>query len=131
MPTPSRNRPCSIEDDVAAAWATIAGWIRSIGHVTAVVTSSPVVAAMPPITDHTNGDSPWLSIHGWKWSETVTRSNPARSAIWACSTRARGPFSSDDKKHPNVVIAAPLLRARWPTASGPAGGATRRGRSGL
>ena len=114
MPTPSRNRPSSIDEDVAAAWARIAGWMRSIGQVTAVVTSRPVVAAMPPITDHTNGDSPWLSIHGWKWSEIVTVSNPARSAICACSTRARGPFSSEDKKHPNVVIAHRLLcRTPW------------------
>ena len=60
-------------DDVAAAWATIAGWMRSMGHVTAVVTSRPVVAAMPPMTVHTKGDSPCSSIHGWKWSEMLTR----------------------------------------------------------
>ena len=87
---------------MAVAWASTAGWMRRIGQVTAVVTSRPVVAAMPPITDQTNGDWPWLSIHGWKWSEMVTVSNPARSAMRACSTRSRGPFSSEDRKHPNV-----------------------------
>ena len=66
LPTPSSNRPSSSNEDVAAAWATIAGWMRIVGHVTAVVTRRSVVAAMAPITDHTNGLSPWSSSHGWK-----------------------------------------------------------------
>ncbi len=39
--------------------------MRTSGQVTAVVTVRPVVAAMPPITAHTNGDWPGRSIHGW------------------------------------------------------------------
>jgi hypothetical protein len=51
---------------VAAAWAMIAGWIRIIGQVTPVPTSSFSVApAMPPSTLQTNGLWPWRSIHGW------------------------------------------------------------------
>ena len=40
-----------------------------VGHVTPVPTVSFVVAAMPPMTDQTNGLWPCRSIHGWKWSE--------------------------------------------------------------
>jgi hypothetical protein len=39
--------------------------MRMVGQVTAVVTLRLVVAAMPPITDHTNGLWPWLSFQGW------------------------------------------------------------------
>ncbi len=49
---------------------------------------------MPPITDHTNGDWPWRSIHGWKWSEIHTDRNPACSARWAVATRVRASCSS-------------------------------------
>ena len=51
---------------MAAAWATIAGWMRMVGQVTAVVTWSDVVAPMAPITLQTNGLSPWSSSQGWK-----------------------------------------------------------------
>ena len=65
-PTPKRNRPPGSRfADVAAAWARIAGWMRTVGHVTAVVTVRSVVAAMPPMTDQTNGECPCRSIHGW------------------------------------------------------------------
>jgi hypothetical protein len=64
VPTPNRKRPGSRLADVAVAWAITAGWIRINGHVTAVVTVSSVVAAMAPMTDHTNGDWPWRSIQG-------------------------------------------------------------------
>lgn len=50
LPTPSRKRPGIIAAAVAAAWATIAGWVRMVGQVTAVVRRSRVVAAIPPIT---------------------------------------------------------------------------------
>jgi hypothetical protein len=50
---------------VAAAWATIAGWIRSVGQVTAVVTFIESVAwAIAPITDQTNGLWPCSSFQG-------------------------------------------------------------------
>jgi hypothetical protein len=39
--------------------------MRTVGQVTAVVTRSRVVAAMPPITAQTNGLLPWRSFHGW------------------------------------------------------------------
>ena len=66
LPTPSAKRPSSRTDDVAAAWAMIAGWIRTVGQVTAVVTCMPGTApASAPITDHTNGLWPCSSFQGW------------------------------------------------------------------
>ena len=65
-PTPRKNRPGIIAAAVAAACATIAGWIRTLGQVTPVPRRSRFVAvAMPPITAHTNGLWPWASTHGW------------------------------------------------------------------
>jgi hypothetical protein len=59
------ERPGASDAVVAAAWARIAGWMRKVGQVTAVVSCSSVVAASAPNTDHTNGLTPWLSCHGW------------------------------------------------------------------
>jgi hypothetical protein len=50
------NRPGSIDAAVAAAWATIAGWILIIGHVTPVPTRTRSVRSeIPPSTPHTKG----------------------------------------------------------------------------
>ncbi len=65
VPTPRWKRPPSIIAEVAAAWATTAGWMRTVGQVTAVVTRSRVVAAMAPMTDQTKLDWPWRSVQGW------------------------------------------------------------------
>jgi hypothetical protein len=66
LPTPSAKRPPSSTEDVAAAWAITAGWIRTVGQVTAVVTCMPGVAvASAPITDQTKALSPCWSFHGW------------------------------------------------------------------
>ena len=65
LPTPSPKRPSSITELVAAAWATIAGWIRTVGQVTAVVTGRSVTCEIAPMTDHTNGLWPCSSFHGW------------------------------------------------------------------
>ena len=58
-PNPNRERPSTSPKSsavVAAAWARIAGWMRMIGAVTAVVTRSVDVAwAIAPSTDQTNG----------------------------------------------------------------------------
>ena len=55
----------------------IAGWMRIVGHVTAVVTFIRVVAcAIAPIVDQTNALWPCSSFHGWKWSE-IHRSSKA------------------------------------------------------
>jgi hypothetical protein len=65
-PTPSVKRPGSSVATVAAAWAMTAGWMRTVGQVTAVVTCSrSVAAAIAPITAHTKVDSPCSSFHGW------------------------------------------------------------------
>ena len=56
LPSPSRKRPGMRVATVAAAWAMIAGCVRTVGHVTAV--THPIVLvteAMPPRTAHTNG----------------------------------------------------------------------------
>ena len=61
-----RSGRASCSATVAAACATIAGWMRIIGQVTPVPTRIVVVAcAMPPSVDQTNGLCPCLSIHGW------------------------------------------------------------------
>jgi len=64
VPSPRKKRPGVISAHVAAAWATIAGCTRNVGHVTAVPTRSRLVAcAIPPITLQTNGLYPCRSIH--------------------------------------------------------------------
>jgi hypothetical protein len=64
--TPRKKRPGTIAALVAAAWATIAGWMRIVGQVTPVPRRSRSVApAMPPVTLQTNGEWPCSSTHGW------------------------------------------------------------------
>ena len=65
MPTPRVNRPPVSSAEVAAAWATIAGGVRSSGQVTAVVIGSEVAWERAPITDQTKPLSPCSSSHGW------------------------------------------------------------------
>ena len=75
----------------------IAGWIRMIGHVTPDTDLQPLGgAAIPPITDHTNGEWPCASVQGWKWSEINTKSKPAprRSRVLDESC---GPCSSEER----------------------------------
>ena len=65
-PTPQTKRPSNSSAVVAVAWARIAGWMRTVGQVTPTPTSIDVVrAASAPSTDHTNGEWPWVSVHGW------------------------------------------------------------------
>ena len=99
MPTPRKKRPGIIAAAVAAACATIAGWMRISGHVTAV--PSPirsVTDAMPPIVLQTNPLWPCASTHGWKWSEIRRWSKPASSACFALATRSVGVCSSDESQ---------------------------------
>ena len=98
LPTPSTKRPSSWTAAVAAAWAMIAGWMRTVGQVTPVVMGSDVTCDSAPITPHTNGLWPCASFHGWKWSEIHNRSKPACSARRAWSTRSAGPNCSQDRK---------------------------------
>ena len=66
LPTPRQKRPSNKTAEVAAAWAITAGWILTVGQVTAVLTFIPGVArAIAPITDQTNGLWPCSSFHGW------------------------------------------------------------------
>jgi len=66
LPTPRKNRPGIIVATVAAACATIAGWMRISGHVTPVPTRIVEVAcAMPPSVAQTKGLCPCASTHGW------------------------------------------------------------------
>jgi hypothetical protein len=55
LPTPSWKRPSSRIEAVAAACAITAGWMRTVGHVTPVVTRMFVACAIAPIVPHTNG----------------------------------------------------------------------------
>jgi hypothetical protein len=65
VPTPSRKRPSVITALVAAACATTAGWIRTVGQVTAVSTGRDTASDSAPITDHTNGLWPCSPFQGW------------------------------------------------------------------
>jgi hypothetical protein len=95
VPTPRKNRPGKRAAAVAAACATIAGWIRIVGHVTVVPTViRDVVCEIAPSTPHTNGLSPCVSVQGWKWSEIAASSNPAASAPFASRTSSIGSRSS-------------------------------------
>ena len=53
-PTPSVKRPSWRTPQVAAACAITAGWMRTVGQVTPVVTGSDVASARAPMTDQTN-----------------------------------------------------------------------------
>lgn len=86
---------------MAAAWAMIAGWMRTVGQVTAVwMRNSEVCAAIAPRTDQTNVDSPCSAFQGWKWSEIHAVVKPACSARAAMSTRVGAACSSEDRKNP-------------------------------
>ena len=51
---------------MAEAWAMTAGWMRTVGQVTPVVTVTSLVApAIAPMTPHTKGECPWRSTQGW------------------------------------------------------------------
>ena len=65
VPMPNVKRPSASSCVVAVACARTAGWIRVVGHVTAVVRCTDVVAASAPSTLQTNGLSPWDSSQGW------------------------------------------------------------------
>ena len=104
MPTPRKNRPGIRQATVAAAWATIAGWIRISGHVTPVpIRKLSVCCAIAPSTDHTKGLWPWASIQGWMWSEIRPKPSPDSSAARACRTRSAGEFSSDERAMPSSI----------------------------
>ena len=99
LPTPKLKRPGSIAALVAVAWASTAGWMRTVGQVTAVVTGiREVTWESAPITDQTNGDSPCSSFQGWKWSEIQSPWNPASSAARAWASNSEGPNSSLARK---------------------------------
>ena len=83
---------------MAAAWAITAGWMRTVGQVTAVVIGSEQAWLIAPIMLQTKGLLPCSSFHGWKWSLIHRPSKPARSAASACSISSRGPYSSVDRK---------------------------------
>ena len=83
--------------------------MRTVGHVTAVVTGSEHACDSAPITDHTNGLWPCSSFHGWKWSLIQSASKPAASAAFAWATSSAGPYSSQDRKYP-IFTGSPYPR---------------------
>ena len=91
LPTPRLKRPSSSTALVAAAWAMIAGWMRTVGQVTPVVTGRSVACASAPITDHTNGAVALLVV-----PRVVVVGDPQRVEAGlprrglACSTSSRG-----------------------------------------
>lgn len=105
VPTPRKKRPGIISVTVAAAWATIAGWILISGHVTPVPIWIRLVApAIAPNTDQTNELLPWRDVHGWKWSEIVANEKPDSSAAHARRTRSLGLCSSEERVNPISTV---------------------------
>ena len=92
------NRPSSISAQVPAACATTAGWTRTVGQVTAVVTCRSHTWLIAPMTDQTSGLLPCSLFHGWKWSLIQSPWKPASSAALACATSSAGEYSSVDRK---------------------------------
>src|SRR5215211_3094026 len=118
VPTPRKKRPGIISVTVAAAWATIAGWILISGHVTAVpIWISLVAPAIAPKTDQTNGLLPCRDVHRCKWSEIVANEKPDSSAAHARRTRSFGLCSSEESE-PDLRYATPLLSLCLPGYSG-------------
>src|SRR5207248_5666634 len=101
LPTPRKKRPGICAAAVAAAWAMTTGWVRIVGHVTPVPRRRlPLAWAIAPMTPHTNGLWPWVSVHGWKWSEIRAYSKPATSPRRAWRTSSWGGCSSLDSASP-------------------------------
>jgi hypothetical protein len=65
VPIPSRKPPPVSTALVAAAWAITAGWMRTVGQVTAVVIGREQAWLRAPMVDQTNGLWPWASTQGW------------------------------------------------------------------
>ena len=92
LPTPKRNRPSRSSDAVAVAWARTAGWMRTVGHVTAGGDGDRRVGrrrwhrSRPTRT----GEWPCSSTQGWKWSEMSRSVHPAASARTACCDELLG-----------------------------------------
>ena len=106
------NRPSESSDSVAAACATIAGWYRTVGHVTPVASPiESVPAAIAPSTDHAKGECPCESSHGWKWSLISTKSNPDASASCAWRTSSFGPNPSAESLYPYCMVCPPSTPA--------------------
>ncbi|MEZ5183413.1 MAG: hypothetical protein R2702_16295 [Acidimicrobiales bacterium] len=97
VPTPRKNEP-AISAVVAAAWATIAGWIRMVGQVTPVPSASGTAVASPPSTLHTNGLLPCSSFQGWKWSETRRSPKPWSTPMAPMRTRSAPECSSEESE---------------------------------
>ena len=83
MPTPRKKRPSNRQAAVAAAWATMAGWIRIVGHVTPVPTRSSLVRDCYRPEDRP--DERALALHV----------DPGMKVIRDQSEPKPGPFSSD------------------------------------
>ena len=64
-------------DDATRAVLTVGGEV-DVGSAHEI---DAVVAAIDPMTLHTNGLWPWSSSHGWKWSEIATEPIPTSAAI--------------------------------------------------
>src|SRR6478735_598289 len=90
----------------------IAGWMRVVGQVTAVVTCRSQTWLIAPITLQTRGLLPCSLFHGWKWSLIHSAWNPASSAARAWATSSAGPYSSVDRKYPmRIPRPVPGVRA--------------------
>jgi hypothetical protein len=89
LPSATQKRPGNIAPRVAIAWATIAGWYRWPGALTAP-NGSVVVARAAPSQDQAKPECPWRGFHGAKWSEHMAAVKPTSSACRTSSSSRAG-----------------------------------------
>ncbi len=90
---------------VAAACAMIAGWVRSVGQVTAVSQDISLVAsASAPSTDHTNGLCALLVVPRVEVVRDPAGRKPASSALLAAATISVAERSSHENAIPTTVM---------------------------
>jgi hypothetical protein len=101
LPSATQNRPGNIAPSVAIAWATIAGWYRCPGALTAP-NGRDVVASAAPSHDQANPECPCWEFQGAKWSEHIAAVKPTSSACrtassswagWTCSCELWNPMT--------------------------------------
>src|SRR4051794_35538259 len=101
LPRATQNRPGNIAPSVATAWATIAGWYRCPGALTAPK-GRLVVAIAAPSHDQPKADCPCRALQGEKWSELIAAVKPTSSACrtassswtgWTCSCELWNPIT--------------------------------------
>jgi hypothetical protein len=122
-PRATQKRPGNIAPRVAIAWATITGWYRWPGALTAPK-GRPVVARAAPSQDQAKPEWPCRSFHGSRWSEHMAAVKPTSSACCTARSSSAGCTCSWELWNPITVMPGPYPAVAPPTC----GVSTRRHR---